>query len=76
MTKTDRTKASLEAKVTELYIRLHRRQTMKIQRKKNLEKRLEFFKNLLHEKLREENEIIQLNKESSTTDVKDLPKPE
>jgi hypothetical protein len=49
MTRNPRTKAALEAKITDLYIRLMRRKTTKVSRKVNLKKRLEFFTSLLAE---------------------------
>ena len=49
MTRNSRSKANIEKKIVELYIRLHKRKTNNIARKTNLKKRLEFFKNLLQE---------------------------
>jgi len=49
MTKNPRDKKNLEKKITELFIRLKRRQTTKLSRKQNLKARLEFFKGLLQE---------------------------
>lgn len=56
MTRKPRTRANLESKIIELTIKLTRRKTTKISRRINLQKRIEFFKNLLHE-LPEENSI-------------------
>lgn len=49
MTRKARTKKNLEKKITELFIRLKKRQTTKLSRKKNLKARLEFFKGLLQQ---------------------------
>ena len=49
MTRNTRSKANIEKKIVELYIRLKKRKTTNIARKTNLKKRLEFFKNLLQE---------------------------
>jgi ABC-type phosphate/phosphonate transport system ATPase subunit len=49
MTRKSRSKKNIENKITELYIRLHKRQTGSISRRQNLKHRLEFFKNLLQE---------------------------
>jgi hypothetical protein len=49
MTRETRSKKNIEKKITELYVRLHRRQTTKLSRKQNLKARLEFFKGLLQE---------------------------
>lgn len=57
MTRNKRNKANLEQKITELYIRSTKRKTSKISRKINLQKRLEFFKNLLNEEIKKEQHI-------------------
>jgi hypothetical protein len=49
MTRNSRSKANIEKKIVELYIRLHKRKTNNIARRANLKARLEFFKNLLQE---------------------------
>lgn len=54
MTRTSRTKAQLEAKITELYVKLLRRKTTKVSRKINLKKRMEFFQGLLSEMIKSE----------------------
>lgn len=59
MTRNKRTKANLEQKITELYIKANKRQTSKLSRKMNLRKRLEFFKNLLNEEVKREQEATE-----------------
>lgn len=49
MTRNPRSRASIEARITDLYIRLMRRQTNRISRKMNLKKRMEFFRGLLEQ---------------------------
>ena len=65
MTRNDRSKKSIEKKITELYVRLHRRKTTKFSRKQNLEGRLEFFKGLLQ----------QIHEQESTASNADLVTP-
>lgn len=55
MTRKPRSKKNLERKITELYLRLKKRQTKKPARLQNLKKRIEFFKGLLQEKYDEES---------------------
>lgn len=64
MTRKPRTKANIENKIVELYIRLHKRQTQKPARLINLRKRLEFFKGLLQE-------IVDNESTSSNSDLLD-----
>lgn len=49
MTRKARTKKNIEKKIVDLFIKLKKRQTTKTSRRINLQKRLEFFKNLLQE---------------------------
>lgn len=62
MTTEPKTKKELEKKITELYVRLHRRQTSKISRKNNLKMRLEAYK----------NQLQQIHDQESTSSNSDL----
>ena len=70
MTRKPRTKANIENKIVELYIRLHKRQTRKPARLINLRKRLEFFKDLLQQIV--DNESTSSNSDLTDTSVETL----
>lgn len=72
MTRNPRNKKNLEKKITELYIRLKKRQTTKISRKKNLEARLAFFKSLLQEIHRNESTSSNSDLQNTTQDSMSL----
>jgi hypothetical protein len=83
MTRNKRTKASLEQKVTELYIRANSRKTTKLSRKLGLQRRYHFYRNLLMQELQNSNEMADmatLNKEATETatkaGVESLPIPQ
>jgi hypothetical protein len=65
MTRKPRSKKNLERKITELYLKLQKRQTKKPARLQNLRKRIEFFKGLLQE----------LHDQESTSSNSDLTTP-
>jgi len=72
MTKNFRDKKNLEKKITELYIRLKKRQTTKISRKQNLKARLEFFKGLLQQIHAQESTSSNGDLQNTTPDVMSL----
>lgn len=67
MTRNSRSKANIEKKIVELYIRLSKRQTSNIKRKANLKARLEFFKNLLQEIENSSTEVLAETDQSVTS---------
>lgn len=72
MTENFRDKKNLEKKITELYIRLKKRQTTKISRKQNLKARLEFFKGLLQQIHDQESTSSNGDLQNTTPDVMSL----
>lgn len=72
MTRKPRSKKNIENKITELFIRLKKRQTTKISRKQNLKARLEFFKGLLQEIHNRESTSSNSDLQNPTPDVMSL----
>ena len=60
MTRKARSKENLERKVTELYIRLNKRQTTDVKRKLNIRRKLNIFKKLLDETIKNEQALAEV----------------